>query len=223
MKRIVVFTGPSLHPREARKVLDAEYHPPVRRGDILKAIKGPVDIIVIIDGVFHHEPAVAHKEIIEALKMGVKVVGGASMGALRASELDGLGMIGIGYVYHKYKDGSIESDDDVAVAFDPKTLQPLSDSLVSIEYNFKKAYMHGIISRDELEYLIRIAKSIFYPKRTYDRIYKECNINPAILRRLKEFIKEEGVDIKREDAIKVLEYVRDKILRRHSNGTPGKD
>ncbi len=213
MKRVIVFTGPSLHPREAKKLLRAEYHPPVRRGDILKVIRKPVDIIVIIDGVFHHEPAVAHKEIIEALKMGVKVVGGASMGALRASELDSLGMIGIGYIYKRYRDGSIESDDDVAVAFDPKTLQPLSDSLVSIEYNFKKAHMHGIISKDELEYLIRTAKSIFYPKRTYDRIYRECNIDPTILQRLKEFIKDEGVDIKREDAIKVLEYVRDKLLR----------
>ncbi|WP_455240953.1 TfuA-related McrA-glycine thioamidation protein [Methanothermobacter tenebrarum] len=213
MKQVIVFTGPSLHPREARRVLEAEYHPPVRRGDVLKAIRDPVDIIVIIDGVFHHEPAVAHKEIIEALKMGVKVVGGASMGALRASELDSLGMIGIGYVYNKYKDGSIESDDDVAVAFDPKTLQPLSDSLVSIEYNFKKAYMNGIISWDELKYLIKIAKSIFYPKRTYDRIYKECNLNPAVLQRLKEFIEDEGIDIKREDAIRVLEYVRDKLLR----------
>ena len=213
MKRVIVFTGPSLHPREAKKLLRAEYHPPVRRGDILKVIRKPVDIIVIIDGVFHHEPAVAHKEIIEALKMGVKVVGGASMGALRASELDSLGMIGIGYIYKRYRDGSIESDDDVAVAFDPKTLQPLSDSLVSIEYNFKKAHMHGIISKDELEYLIRTAKSIFDPKRTYDRIYRECNIDPTILQRLKEFIKDEGVDIKREDAIKVLEYVRDKLLR----------
>jgi len=193
--------------------LEAEYHPPVRRGDILKIIRRPVDIIVIIDGVFHHEPAVAHKEIIKALKMGVKVVGGASMGALRASELDSLGMIGIGYIYEKYKDGSIESDDDVAVAFDPKTLQPLSDSLVSIHYNFKRAYMHGIISKDELEHLIRAAKSIFYPKRTYDRIYRECNINPDILQRLKKFIEDEGVDIKREDAIRVLEYVRDELLR----------
>lgn len=80
MKRVIVFTGPSLHPREAKKLLRAEYHPPVRRGDILNVIRKPANIIVIIDGVFHHEPAVAHKEIIEALKMGVKVVGGASMG-----------------------------------------------------------------------------------------------------------------------------------------------
>jgi len=77
----------------------------------------------------------------------------------------------------------------------------------------KKHICNGIISKDELKYLIRTAKSIFYPKRTYDRIYRECNINPTILQRLKKFIEDEGVDIKREDAIKVLEYVRDKLLR----------
>jgi len=212
MKRVIVFTGPSLHPREASKILKGEYYPPVRRGDVSKVIRGSVDVIVIIDGVFHHEPAVAHKEIIEALKIGVKVVGGASMGALRASELDNLGMIGIGYVYRKYKDGTIESDDDVAVAFDPESLEPLSDSLVSIEYNFRKAYKLGIISKDELENLIKTAKSIFYPKRTYGRVYNECKVDPMSLEKLKEFIENEGVDIKREDAIKALKYVRDKLV-----------
>ncbi|BAW31719.1 MAG TPA: TfuA-related McrA-glycine thioamidation protein [Methanothermobacter sp.] len=212
MKRVIVFTGPSLHPREASRILKAEYHPPVGRGDVSRFIRETVDVIAIIDGVFHQEPAVAHKEIIEALKRDVKVVGGASMGALRASELDNLGMIGIGYVYRKYKDGSIESDDDVAVAFDPKTLEPLSDSLVSIRYNFKRAYKRGIISKGELENLIKTAKSIFYPKRTYERIYNKSNLDPGSLKGLREFIESEGVDIKKEDAIKVLEYVKENLL-----------
>ena len=62
-------------------------------------------MIAIIDGVFHKEPAVSHKEILEAIKKGVTVVGGASMGALRASELDDFGMIGVGRVYHDYSNG----------------------------------------------------------------------------------------------------------------------
>jgi hypothetical protein len=43
--------------------------------------------------------AVGHREIISALKAGVCVVGGSSMGALRASELDSYGMIGVGRIY----------------------------------------------------------------------------------------------------------------------------
>ena len=94
--RIIIFTGPSLHPRDAKKILDADYRPPVGRGDILNALEDTPDIIGIIDGVFHQKPAVSHKEILKALHLEVKIVGGASMGALRASELDDWGMIGVG-------------------------------------------------------------------------------------------------------------------------------
>jgi hypothetical protein len=43
------------------------------------------------------------------------IVGASSMGALRAAELDSMGMVGIGTVYQYYRDGIIESDDDVAI------------------------------------------------------------------------------------------------------------
>jgi hypothetical protein len=114
-KRIVVFIGPSLNLNDARKILDADFHPPVARDDISALLNDPPDIIGIIDGVFHQKPAVSHREILQALKAGVTVIGGSSMGALRAAELDYAGMIGIGTVYQKYRDGKIESDDDVAI------------------------------------------------------------------------------------------------------------
>ena len=103
--KVIVFIGPSLSSDEANKILKAEYHPPVARGDIINALKDNPDIIVIIDGVFHKEPAVSHKEILKAIKNDIIVVGGASMGALRASELDDFGMIGIGQVYEDYRIG----------------------------------------------------------------------------------------------------------------------
>ena len=43
------------------------------------------------------------------------------MGALRASELDDFGMVGISQVYKDYRMGIIESDDDVAVVIHPET------------------------------------------------------------------------------------------------------
>ncbi|AAB85485.1 conserved protein [Methanothermobacter thermautotrophicus str. Delta H] len=79
-KKIIIFTGPSLSHTEASSILEAEYRPPVRRGDIQEAMKENPDIIGIIDGVFHQSPAVGHREIIDAIRRGVKVVGGASMG-----------------------------------------------------------------------------------------------------------------------------------------------
>jgi hypothetical protein len=207
-KKIIIFTGPSISSEEASKILDADYRPPIKRDDILKAIKESPDVIGIIDGVFHQQPAVSHREIMEASNKGITVVGGSSMGALRASELDDLGMIGIGYVYEQYKNGAIESDDDVAVVFTPDTFEQLSDSLVSINYNLQKAHKKGVINSEELEKLTNTAKSIFYPKRTYKKIFNDSNVDAEVIERLNKFIEDEDCDIKREDALKVLDYIK---------------
>lgn len=214
-KRIIIFTGPSLHPRDAKKILKADYRPPIGRGDVLKALNDKPDIIGIIDGVFHQKPAVSHKELLKALKSGVTLVGGASMGALRASELDDFGMIGVGKVYDAYKNGDIESDDDVAVVFNPENMEPLSEALISMNYNFRIARSKGLISDFELENLISTAKSIYYPKRTYDQVLINSDISQQKKATLKLFFEDEGKDVKREDAILVLEYIK-KILNKDS-------
>jgi len=207
-KDIIIFTGPSLSRDEASVILKADYRPPIKRGDIITALKDDPDIIGIIDGVFHQDPAVSHREILEALKKGINVVGGASMGALRASELDDLGMIGIGYVYNQYKEGLIESDDDVAVAINPLNFQQISDSLVSVEYNFRRARDRGIMSEKEFKQLIKTAKSIFYPKRTYQLILNTAPLNPKTIAATENFLIEEVIDIKRQDAIEVLKFIK---------------
>ncbi|MCE5214104.1 MAG: TfuA-related McrA-glycine thioamidation protein [Methanobacterium sp.] len=206
-KGVIIFTGPSLHPDEAKKILDADYRPPVGRGDVLIALQDKPDIIGIIDGVFHQKPAVAHKEILKALDQGVKFVGGSSMGALRASELDDFGMIGVGKVYESYKNGEIESDDDVAVVFNPQTSELLSQPLISMTYNFNRAFDEGIISSEELKNLNETAKSIYYPKRTYKKVLKDSNIDLTKKNRLIEFLEQKGKDIKREDALLVLKCI----------------
>ncbi len=119
MQRIIVFLGPSLDRESAGKILAAEYRPPAKRGDITRAAGDGASVICLIDGVFHQDNAVAHREILAAVKKGVKVVGASSMGALRAAEMDTLGMVGIGEIYRMYRDGELESDDEVALVFDP--------------------------------------------------------------------------------------------------------
>lgn len=211
-KNIIIFVGPSLNHDEAKSILDADYRPPIKRGDIISALNDNPDVIGIIDGVFHQQPAVSHREILEALNKGIVVVGGSSMGALRASELDELGMIGIGYVYQQYKTGVVESDDDVAVILNPQTHEQLSDSLISIDYNLKKARDSGILSDPELQKLLDISKSIFYPKRTYEKVFKESNLDEKVIESLKQYIQEHGYDVKRKDAIEVLKYIKNNFL-----------
>lgn len=213
MKNIIIYTGLSISHEDAKLILDSDnektvtYKSPIKRGDLIQDLKLNPDIIGIIDGLFHQTPAVAHKEILELIKNDITVVGGSSMGALRASELDSLGMIGVGYVYKQYRDGKIISDDDVAVVLDPNTLEQLSEALVSIDYTLNEAINEKIISKEEKEELIKIAKSIYYPNRTYANIFKESDLNNTKKDELISFIRK-SKDIKKEDAKEVLNYIK---------------
>ena len=207
MKKIIVYLGLSILEDEAKTILDADYRPPVRRGDIHKAISENPDVIGIIDGVFQHTPAVAHKEIMNAMDKGITVVGGSSMGALRASELDDLGMIGIGYVYKAYRSGKITSDDDVALSFDPINKVPISEALVNVDYKLDLAVKDGIITKEEQEYIHDVAKEIYYPKRSYQNIFSKVELDDEKKTKLIDFVLKEK-DIKYLDAIEVLEYIK---------------
>jgi hypothetical protein len=209
----VVYTGNSISHRDATKILDADYRPPVRRDDIKKLIKSYPEIIGIIDGVFFDSAAVAHREIIEALNNGIIVVGGASMGALRASELDSYGMIGVGKIYEMYKNGILESDDEVAVIFDADTNEPLSIPLVNIRMTVKSAQEAGILTIDVASSIIDITRQMFYPDRNYRNIVVEL-VEKRIIEstqgeKLLDFFRKNAVDVKYEDAVLVLEKIRE--------------
>jgi hypothetical protein len=212
----VIFTGNSISWQDAKKVLDADYRPPVKRNDInILLDKEPPDIIGIIDGIFFDRAAVAHREIIRALKAGVRVVGGSSMGALRASELDSYGMIGVGQIYEWYRDGVIESDDEVAVTFHPETLKPLSIPLVNIRTTLKHAAEEGVIDDQQRAGLLEAARSLYYPDRTYQLIVKKGVeskvISAALQDTITTYLINNEVDVKRDDALLVIEKIREMV------------
>ncbi|MDW9237092.1 putative tfuA domain protein core [Burkholderia thailandensis] len=60
--------GPSLSHDDARGILDAEYRPPIRRGDLDGFGQGI--IVAIIDGVFDQQLAVTPSELRAALARG---------------------------------------------------------------------------------------------------------------------------------------------------------
>jgi hypothetical protein len=120
-EKILVYLGPSLSWAKAKAILpNAIYRPPARQGDIVSDIVNlNPNRIILIDGVFRENLSVWHKELTYALQFpGVKAIfGTSSMGALRAAELDFLGMIGIGKIYHWYRDSVTEDDSEVAVQY----------------------------------------------------------------------------------------------------------
>ncbi|MGB9927440.1 MAG: TfuA-related McrA-glycine thioamidation protein [Methanosarcina sp.] len=210
--KTVIFTGNSISHADAKKILKANYQPPVRRFQLEKFVQRGYKIIGIIDGIFFDRAAVGHREIMSALDAGVKVVGGASMGALRASELDTQGMIGVGKVYRWYRDGVIESDDEVAVSTNPDTFEPISVSLVNMRETLRSAFSSEIINKQEYESLLELAINTYYPDRSYLGLVKEGAKKGLLpeekVKNVLDFCINNQVDVKREDAILVLETVK---------------
>lgn len=210
--KIVVFTGTSISYSEASNILQATYMPPIFRGNIKKAMLEGFKIIGIIDGVFFNKAAVAHKEIIEAIKSGITVVGGGSMGALRASELDTHGMIGVGVIYEWYKNGVLEDDDEVAVATNPDSFEQLSNPMVNIRETLKTANYKGIIESDILDQLLAIAKTIPYTQRSYFGVIKQASQNDILSIQQADYLlnycRMQEVNVKKEDAVLVLKKIK---------------
>ena len=173
----IVFAGPTL-PADAVAALlpEATVLPPARQGDIFRAVRAHRPIALgLIDGVFLHEPAVWHREILSALHEGVHVFGAASMGALRAAELAPFGMRGVGRVFGAYRDGAwpgfsdaFEDDDEVAVIHAPAELgaAPLSDALVDLRDTLLAAEEACLLSRDERDALLVALKALAFPRRS---------------------------------------------------------
>jgi hypothetical protein len=210
--RAVIFTGNSISHEDAKKILIANYQPPVRRFQLEKFVQQGYKVIGIIDGIFFDRAAVGHREIMSALNAEVKVVGGASMGALRASELDTHGMTGVGKVYEWYRDGIIESDDEVAVSTNPDTFEPISVPLVNMRETLKAALTAGLVSENEHDDLLELAINTYYPDRSYLGLTKEGAKKGLIpeekRKKLLDFFINSGVDVKRQDAVLVLETVK---------------
>lgn len=208
MQNVVVFLGPSLPKTEAEKILpNAEYLPPAKRGDVTSAAGRGAEVIVLIDGVFFQDEAVGHREILSALKSGVKFFGSSSMGALRASEMDSLGMVGVGEVYRWYKEGVVIADDEVGLVYDPESYAALSEPMVNIRATFSFAVREKVLTAGEEELLLLACKKIYYPNRTYRKVIREADLSDETKNTLNEWVKDHAVDQKRLDAVLCLKRV----------------
>jgi len=197
----VVFLGPSMPVAEAQRLLDAEFLPPIRRGDIAR-LPASIRFIGIIDGEFFQNLAVSPKEIINALDRGIKVFGSSSMGALRAAETHTFGMVGIGRIFEQFRDGILDADDEVAVAYEPGTYRALSDPMVNIRESLALARKAGVITEGQQHELTAVVKARYFPHRSWHALEQIC----PPLRRFAE--RQLLPDLKRDDACALLTAVR---------------
>jgi hypothetical protein len=213
--RTRVFLGPTLTHEEARAVLDVEYYPPITHRDLDEAVADGVEVVGIIDAAFVQTYSATPAQILRHLRDGIVIFGAASGGALRAVETDAFGMRGVGGIYRLFKSG-FEAEDELAVAYDPATLRPLSEAMINVRYALGRAVQRRILSDTASDALARVAKDIYFSDRTYQLIFHEANgaVPSDELAAFAEFValNRDALDWKRADAIECLEAM-DRYLR----------
>lgn len=186
---ILVFLGPSLPLREARRMLpEAVFLPPARQGDLYRAARDRRPAaIALVDGFLGTAPPVWHREILWAISEGVRVLGAASMGALRAAELDAFGMVGVGKIYAAYKAGRytpftdpFEDDAEVAVRQAPAELGslPVSDAMVDLRETLAAAEAAGVIGRAVRDALAAALGRLHFAERSVARLAQKAEALP---------------------------------------------
>jgi hypothetical protein len=123
-----VFVGPTFYGLDVEPLENEKWLGPAKCGDLYQEIsKRPIQIL-LIDGRFNQVFSVWHKEILYALSKGIRVIGAASMGAIRAAEMWPWGMVGVGKIFEAYKSGKCEDDAWVAMSYEEETFRPLTEA-----------------------------------------------------------------------------------------------
>ncbi|HEC08066.1 MAG TPA: hypothetical protein ENI86_00705 [Acidimicrobiales bacterium] len=205
----VVFVGPTIDAAAvARLGPHVTVAPPAERGDVRAAVQAGYRVIGVVDGYFEHVPAVWHKEILMALAEGCLVLGGASMGALRAAELESYGMVGVGRIFDLVS-GGVLSDADVAVAHGAgPAYEKFSEAHANVHFTLEAAVAAGCLDRSQGELLSEASRSIFYPERVYPEVMRvavDQGLPREVAGRLADWLEGGAVDAKGEDAATLVE------------------
>ncbi|WP_172293149.1 TfuA-like protein [Pseudoruegeria sp. HB172150] len=208
--RRYVFAGSSLSPPDKEAFPEIEFLPPVGEADILRLLDGQTAVIGIIDGYFGDRRAVTHKEIVLAMALGVTVFGAASIGALRAVELQQYGMIGVGEVFECYQSGRLNDDGDVALLHGPAEMnyQALTIPLVEVAATLKALEARDRISHQTARSLFQCAGRVHFAERTWGAVTASHSSDSRYALRLTEELEAAHVERKRLDALAMLNQMR---------------
>ncbi|NUK27787.1 TfuA-like protein [Streptomyces lunaelactis] len=217
---IHVFVGPTLPRSEPQLATPGvRVWPPVRHGDLFETTIRDGDTAVILDGVYHQAPALRHKEILAVMGRGVRVIGAASIGALRAAELAPFGMLGVGSIYTAYVSGEIDGDDEVAVGQAPDSeFGALTWPVVNLRHVLQLAVSAGVLDGERAAALLAGLCAVYYPQRTTAAVRAVCRHQGAT--EFTEWLAEQREqdehfgDLKRSDALTAVRIALDGELPR---------
>lgn len=218
MNKPVIFLGPSLSRQKAKNILEADYRPPAKKGDLLRLADLTKDIAMVglVDGFFLQDYPPTPIEVYQlATKKNILLVGAASLGALRAVELEKFGMIGIGKIFELYKTGKIDGDDEVAVTFEEGRHTLQSEAMIDIRFNLFIARRKGIIDENTKRQITKVAKNVYFPFRNYTDILdlskRQYPLSDSYIESFRAYITSNRESLKERDAIKLLKYMRQRI------------
>ena len=195
------------------------WRPPAMAGDALALTEARPRAVVLIDGFFDIWPAIRHKELLILLASGTPVIGGASMGALRAAELRTFGMIGVGRIFDAYARGRLVADDEVAVMHGPAEMDwaPLTEPLVNVRATVLSAVRRRVVDVSTGRRIFAAARGVFYKERTWPVLLDALAHSDAAASQMAAFrrwLPEGRVNLKQIDALACLEAALDLDHRR---------
>jgi ribosomal protein S12 methylthiotransferase accessory factor len=112
-----------------------------------------------------------------------------------------------------YAEGVIEDDDEVALAFDPDSLRPVSDPMVNIRHAVEQLRRPGTIDAKTAQRILRAAKKRHYRERNFRQALRDSGLaqradSQVLLQMLQRF------DLKRDDAVTLLESLATRRMAR---------
>lgn len=217
MSNIFVFIGPTLPAKDVTARLGGcTILPPAAAGDFLKLPAEAGDVVGLVDGYFRQQGAIRHKEILALINRGVRVLGAASMGALRAAELHPYGMAGVGRIFDWYCRGAIDGDDEVALVHldEDESYAAVTLPLVNLRHDLDRARAKGVLSARAAADIVLAAQSLPYHDRDLERIFERARtagVDDPALARFDAHLKTDPSDLKRLDALALLDRIREGV------------
>ena len=206
--------------------MDVTLCPPARLGDVRRAAE-KATTIVFLESLFLQSPSPTHVELLSAIKDGVRLIGGASAGALRAVELSRFGMLGIGHVFNAYSSGAITDDAEVAALLCPITYQYQTIPLVNIRYALRRLADDGFDFDIACKAFIA-AQRLHYSHRTIETLLSTWKAYSTTQRQLLlDALRSPENDIKAKDSINAVAFairgnqkeLNDKVTNKSSHST----
>jgi hypothetical protein len=196
-----MFVGPTLGEGRRARILAKKHgvrlRPPVKRLDLStflrKVGRRRPGVVCIVDGVFHDRLAVGHVEIRDLLERGWRVWGLSSMGAIRAREMQSLGMRGFGRVYELFNASIDFQDDEVALLHEPTApFRSSSEPLVHLRASLDHLIGANLVTTSVAAAVVQSLKSRWFGDRTIAAMLADLQREGAALAPIRNELRDFG-------------------------------